>query len=258
MPTTAEPGGTRRAPPLAIERAGGHPPRDPGESPWRFDPPAGRGTVILAGGDFAPATILAAYRCGFFPWPHDDQEYLWFSPDPRAILPLERFSVTRRLARRMRQGRFRVTIDGAFAAVVEGCADRPGGTWITPRLARAYCRLHELGWAHSIEVWSLDGALIGGLYGVAIGGLFGAESMFHRATDASKIALAALVQWCEARGMTLVDVQLLTPHLASLGAIEVPRQEYLRLLREALALPDRFLPDVSAVPPPPLTPSAER
>lgn len=197
---------------------------------------------MLEGGDFEPATILAAYRAGFFPWPHPWQELLWFSPDPRAILTPDGFHVSRRLARRLRQARFRVTIDAAFDQVIEGCADRPEGTWITPRLAAAYRRLHRLGWAHSIEVWSGEGRLIGGLYGLAIGALFGAESMFHRATDASKVALAALVQWCRERGIDLIDVQLPTPHLASLGAVAVPREEYLARLRQALAADVRFLP----------------
>ncbi|MCS7295337.1 MAG: leucyl/phenylalanyl-tRNA--protein transferase [Chloroflexota bacterium] len=243
---TAEARSGREAPPIAVEVVRARPPLEPGEAAWRFPPPLGRGTIVVAGGDFEPATIIEGHRSGYFPWPHGDEEYLWFSPDPRAILPPERFYTSRRLARRIRQGRFRVTIDADFPAVIAACADRPTGTWITPGLAAAYRRLHELGWAHSIEVWSLEGVLIGGLYGVAIGGLFVAESKFHRATDASKIALAALVQWCRARGIVLIDVQVLTPHLASLGAMEVPRRAYLDQLRRALALPVRFLPDWSA------------
>lgn len=239
--------GGQRIPSLTVAVVRSRSPHEPGPTTWHFPWLAGRsGTIVLEGGDFEPATILAAYRAGFFPWPHEWQELLWFSPDPRAILTPEGFHVSRRLARRLRQGRFRVTIDAAFDEVIEGCADRPEGTWITPRLATAYRRLHRLGWAHSIEVWSGEGHLVGGLYGLAIGGLFGAESMFHRATDASKVALAALVQWCRERGIGLIDVQVLTPHLASLGAVAIPRDEYLRRLREALRGEARFVPCPSA------------
>jgi len=150
------------------------------------------------------------------------------------VLPLDRMHVSRSLRRTLRRGRLRVTIDRAFGDVVDGCADRGGGTWITAEMRVAYTRLHEIGWAHSVEVW--DGErLAGGLYGVAIAGFFAAESMFHRARDASKVALLALVRHLLDRGFDLLDVQLRTPHLASLGVVEVPRTEYVSRLVAALA-----------------------
>jgi leucyl/phenylalanyl-tRNA--protein transferase len=187
------------------------------------------------GGDFAPETIVSAYRAGLFPWPHPGYERLWFSPDPRAIMPLGGLHIARRLSRKLRQGRFRLSLDAAFSGVVAGCARRTEGTWITPAYARAYRQLFELGWAHSIEVWTADGALAGGLYGLRVAGLFGAESMFHSVTDASKVAMVAMMEWAAEEGITLIDIQQLTPHTASMGAVEIPRSEYLRRLREALA-----------------------
>ena len=192
------------------------------------------------GGDLEPATIVEAYRNGMFPWPHQGIDTLWWSPDPRAVLPVDGLHVPRRLARTVRQGRFRATLDAAFPQVIRWCAVRDEGTWITPGMLRAYCRLHELGWAHSFEIWTPDGDLAGGLYGLGVGGLFGAESMFHRATDASKLAMVAMVQHARRIGLKLIDVQLLTPHLASLGAVEMPRQEYLRRAEQAVEAPVRF------------------
>ena len=159
---------------------------------------------------------------------------LWFSPDPRAIIPIGRLHVSRRLARTLRGGSFRVTLDAAFSDVVAGCADRAEGTWITPGYVQGYRALHALGWAHSFEVWTSDGALAGGLYGLRVDRLFGAESMFHRVTDASKIAMVAMMQWAADEGIELVDIQQLTPHTASMGAIEIPRTEYLQRLRQAV------------------------
>jgi len=179
------------------------------------------------GADLAPGTLLGAYRAGIFPWPDDTGRLLWWSPDPRAILPLDRMHVSRSL-RRVRP-RFGTTHDTAFADVMRGCATTHGPTWITSAMFTAYVRLHEMGWAHSVEVWR-DGALVGGVYGVAVGGLFAAESMFHRVRDASKVALMDLVTHLSARGFALLDVQLLTPHLASLGAIEISREAYLERL----------------------------
>ena len=169
----------------------------------------------------------------------------WWSPDPRAVLPLDGLRVSRSLRRSV--GRFEVRVDTAFAAVVEACADptRPG-RWITRDVAAAYQRLHELGWAHSVETWSPDGRLVGGLYGVAIGGLFAGESMFHHRTDASKVALVALVERLRAGGATLLDVQWQTPHLASLGVVEIRRGEYLQRLVEAVHRPHAW---VSPAPP---------
>jgi leucyl/phenylalanyl-tRNA--protein transferase len=189
--------------------------------------------LVAQGGDLEPSTLVAAYRRGIFPWPYDEHALLWWSPDPRAIVPLDGLHVSRRLARTLRSGRFRVTLNAAFPAVIDGCADRDQ-TWITPALREAYVRLHALGWAHSVEVWDGDGALAGGLYGVAIGGLFAAESMFHHARDASKAAVVALVEHARRVGMTLLDVQVPSPHLATLGARTIPRAEYLALLPGAL------------------------
>jgi leucyl/phenylalanyl-tRNA---protein transferase len=201
----------------------------------RFPDPAAADAegLVAQGGDLEPSTLVAAYRKGIFPWPYDENALLWWSPDPRAILPLDGLHVSRRLARTLRGGRFRVTLNADFAAVIDGCAAREE-TWITPALRAAYVRLHALGWTHSVEVWGADGALAGGLYGVAVGGLFAAESMFHRARDASKVALVALVQQARQVGTTLLDVQLPSPHLASLGARAIPRREYLALLPAAL------------------------
>jgi len=195
--------------------------------------------LVAGGGDLEPGTILAAYRAGIFPWPDATGTLYWWSPDPRAILPLDGMNVSRSLRRTQRRGRLRVTVDTAFADVIAACADRPGGTWITPAILAAYTHLHALGWARSIEVWDGD-RLAGGLYGVAVGGLFAAESMFHRARDASKLALAALVERLRAHGFVLLDVQLRTPHLASLGVVEVARDDYLGRLAVALARPTAF------------------
>lgn len=207
-------------------------------SPWQFPRPEELDDYGLAGegGDFLPGTIVAAYRQGIFPWPHPDAERLWFSPNPRAIIPLEGLHISRRLARTIRAGRFHVTVDAAFARVMRGCAGgRPEGTWITPALLASYTALHELGHAHSVEVWAEDGELAGGLYGVAVGAMFGAESMFHTHRDASKVAMAGLLQHARAIGIGLIDVQVLTPHTASMGAIEIPRPDYLHRLREAVS-----------------------
>jgi leucyl/phenylalanyl-tRNA--protein transferase len=210
---------------------------------WVFPPVEGASDdgVLALGADLEPGTLLQAYRSGVFPMPvgrgHD---LAWFSPDPRGIVPLGDFRPSRSLRRSAR--RFGVTADTAFAEVLAGCADRrrPGG-WITPAVRAAYQRLHALGWAHSVEVWDEQGGLAGGLYGVEIGGLFAAESKFHVRTDASKVALAALVGRLRAAGgARLLDVQWTTPHLASLGARDVPRPEYLRLLRAALDEPPAF------------------
>ncbi len=190
---------------------------------------------IGAGADFAPSTIVAAYRRGIFPWPHEDAEFLWFSPDPRAIIPLDGLHVSTRLGRTVRSGRFRVTVDAAFETVMRECAERPGeGTWITSDLVRGYVELNRLGWAHSFEVWDGDGALAGGLYGVGVGAMFGAESMFHRVRDASKVAMVAMVQHARAIGVELIDIQVLTPHTRAMGGVEIPRRDYLEYLGAAL------------------------
>lgn len=192
--------------------------------------PDERGLVAM-GGDLRPETLLAAYRAGVFPMPIEGV-MAWWSPDPRAVLPRERFVPSRSLRRSMR--RYETSIDEAFRDVVEGCADpaRPHG-WITPEIADAYTRLHELGWAHSIEVWH-EGRLVGGMYGVSIGALFAGESKFHRARDASKVAVARMVELLEPYARAVFDVQWITPHLESLGAVEIPRAEYLRRLADAV------------------------
>lgn len=160
----------------------------------------------------------------------------WWSPDPRAILPLDGLRVSRSLRRSL--ARFEVRVDTAFDLVVEACADPDRrGRWITPAIAEAYGELHRLGWAHSVETWAPDGRLVGGLYGVAVGGLFAGESMFHHETDASKVALVALVRRLRAGGATLLDVQWSTPHLASLGVVEIPRRDYLGRLAVAVHRP---------------------
>ena len=218
-------------------------PTEPSPCAWQFPPPetAGEQGLVALGADLEPGTLLAAYRSGIFPMPLADVgDMTWFSPDPRGIVPLAEFRSSRSLRRSAR--RFSVTADRCFAAVIAGCADprRPGG-WITPAIRAAYERLHALGWAHSIEVWDEAGTLAGGLYGVEIGGLFAAESKFHVRTDASKVALVALVQRLrEAGGERLLDVQWTTPHLAALGASDIARPEYLRRLAAALETPPAF------------------
>jgi leucyl/phenylalanyl-tRNA--protein transferase len=181
--------------------------------------------------------VLLAYASGWFPMADDSDptgQIRWYSPDPRGIIPLEDFHVPRRLARTIRQGTFEVTFDRDFAAVIAACAaDREEGTWITDEIVRTYTALHEHGFAHSVEVRHAGG-LVGGLYGVSLRGAFFGESMFHTMTDASKIALAALVEHLRARRFVLLDVQWTTPHLERFGAIEIPRRQYLRKLKTAL------------------------
>jgi leucyl/phenylalanyl-tRNA---protein transferase len=217
------------------------PPRPLPPCRLRFPDPARADAdgLLAEGGDLEPSTLIEAYRRGIFPWPVEEHELLWWSPDPRAILPPEAPHVSRSLARTLRRARFRVTLNAAFPDVIAACADRDE-TWITPALREAYVRLHRLGWAHSVEVWALDGTLVGGLYGVAVGALFSAESMFHRATDASKVALVALAQRARAVGATLLDVQVPSAHLTSLGARTIPRAEYLARLARAVARPVAF------------------
>lgn len=187
------------------------------------------------------ALLIRAYSAGVFPMALDDGQIGWFSPDPRGILPLEAFRIPSRLARVIRQGRFEVTIDREFAAVMRHCAERPDdGTWISDEILASYIALHERGLAHSVETWQA-GKLVGGLYGVHLGGAFFGESMFHRVTDASKVALAALVERLQARGFTLLDIQWVTPHLSRFGAVEVPRREYLQRLQDALRQDCSFL-----------------
>ena len=207
----------------------------------RFEMPVPLGAepgndLVAIGADLAPGTLLTAYRRGLFPMPVDPgrrrSKLAWYSPDPRGILPLDGLVVSRSLRRSDK--RFRTELDTDFAAVIRGCADhRRPGRWITDEFIAAYEHLFDLGWAHCIAVYDDDG-LAGGVYGIRIGGFFAGESMFHRRTDASKVALVHLVDWLRSTGASLLDVQWSTPHLASLGVIDVPRDEYLRRLAYAL------------------------
>ncbi|HVD94668.1 MAG TPA: leucyl/phenylalanyl-tRNA--protein transferase [Candidatus Limnocylindria bacterium] len=183
--------------------------------------------------------LLQGYRLGVFPMAMEDDSIEWFSPDPRAILPLEDFHVPHALRRLLRKRLFEITLNAAFSEVIAACAKRTD-TWINQEIIESYTRLHELGHAHSIEAWT-EGRLAGGLYGVALGGAFFGESMFHRATDASKVALVALVKHLRARKFVLLDTQWLTPHLQQFGGIEISRNHYLRLLQRAVELPRKFL-----------------
>jgi len=182
--------------------------------------------------------LLAAYASGWFPMADEEGVISWYSPDPRGVLPIDAFHVPSRLQRVVRQGQVQVEIDTAFEEVMRACADaerepEDTGTWISEEIIESYCALHEQGYAHSVEVRQ-DGALVGGLYGVSLGGAFFGESMFHRVTDASKVALVALVKRLQSRGFTLLDTQWVTGHLQQFGAIEIPRPDYLQRLDESL------------------------
>jgi leucyl/phenylalanyl-tRNA---protein transferase len=195
---------------------------------------------VAVGRKLTPQRVLTAYRRGIFPWYNEDEPVRWWSPDPRAIFELDGLHIARRLRRTIRSGRFTCTVNRAFKAVIRGCADRPGeGTWITADMIQVYETLHDLGHAHSVEAW-LDGELAGGIYGVAVGGLFAGESMFSRRRDGSKVALAFLMERLRQRDFQLFDIQFLTDHTAGLGAIEIPRKEYLARLRRAVAAPVTF------------------
>jgi leucyl/phenylalanyl-tRNA--protein transferase len=199
--------------------------------------------LVCVGGRLAPEWLLDAYRHGIFPWPvWDDEPMAWWSLDPRAVIELDGLHISRRLARTLAGGKFEVTFDEDFAGVIRGCAmakGRRGQTWLTPAMIAAYVAMHRLGPAHSVEVWC-EGRLAGGTYGMAIGAVFAAESMFHYVSDASKVALVRLIERLRERGYALVDVQQLTPHTERLGAIEIPRLEYLRRLAAARDLPVAF------------------
>ena len=213
-------------------------PVEPPATPWSFPDPltAGRDDLVAVGGDLEPGTILGAYRRGLFPMNVNRRHLGWWSPVERGIIPLAGFAPSRSLRRSRR--RYRLTVDRDFRRVVVACADprRPHG-WITPAIVEAYSRLHELGWAHSVEAWTEEGDLAGALYGLRIGGLFAGESMVHFERDGSKVALVGLVDLLRQSGATLLDVQWATPHLRSLGAVAVDRPDYLALLGEALAQP---------------------
>jgi leucyl/phenylalanyl-tRNA--protein transferase len=209
---------------------------DPGDPSFAFPPtrhalrdPNG---LLAVGGDLSPGRLLSAYRQGIFPWFSDDQPILWWTPSPRAVLFPSELRVSRSLAKAVRRGAFQVTVDQAFSQVVSACAqprDDGLGTWITPEMHRAYATLHGLGYAHSVESWA-DGELVGGLYGIAMGRVFFGESMFTRRTDASKVAFVHLVRQLADWGFGLIDCQVSTAHLESLGARPIPREQFEGLL----------------------------
>ncbi len=218
------------------------PPGPVAPSRWHLDPrEADEDGIVGAGADLEAPTLAAAYRRGVFPWPHDGLPLLWFSPDPRAVIEARGVHVSRSLARRLRTCGWTTTMDRALPDVMAACADRPD-TWITPAMRSAYERLWALGWARSLEVWE-DGRLVGGIYGVQVGGVLTGESMFHRRTDASKVALVDLCARLAEGGGAVLDVQLPTAHLRSLGAVSLPRDEFLALL---VSERDRTVHPVSA------------
>ncbi|MBL8824026.1 MAG: leucyl/phenylalanyl-tRNA--protein transferase [Planctomycetia bacterium] len=201
-----------------------------------WDDPFG---LVFIGGDLEPDSLLEAYRRGIFPWFNEDDPLLWWSPDPRAIFEIDAVHVSRRLQRIIRQQRFTVTINQDFPQVMHACSQREEGTWITSDMFAAYCKLHELGFAHSVEAWD-HGVLAGGIYGVALGGFFAAESMFHSVSNAGMVAFAALVDRLRERGFHMFDTQIATDHTRQLGAIDIPRTAYLQRLESALNVRTRF------------------
>ena len=198
--------------------------------------------LLAVGGDLSPERLLNAYRQGVFPWYSEGQPLLWWSPDPRMVLFPPRLHLSRSLRKLLRQGRFHITFDQAFSSVVEACAaprDGDGGTWITGEMKQAYIDLHRLGHAHSVEAWQ-EGELVGGLYGIQLGAIFFGESMFSRVSNASKVAFVHLVRTLERLGCPLIDCQVYTTHLESLGACPIPRARFLELLAEQVQRPFLF------------------
>jgi leucyl/phenylalanyl-tRNA--protein transferase len=197
--------------------------------------------LLALGGDLSIERLVLAYRKGIFPWYSEDSPILWWSPDPRLVLFPHEIHLSKRLKRTIRQHKFRITFDTAFREVIEGCAqERPNskGTWIVPEMSRAYRELHTAGYAHSVEVW-IGEKLVGGIYGVSLGGCFFGESMFSRVSNASKVALATLADYLQERGFDLVDCQVTSDHLLSLGAREVSRNDFLALLEQSMKKPTR-------------------
>lgn len=213
---------------------------EPGDPPDSFPDPCTANAdfdgLLAIGGDLSPARLLAAYRLGIFPWYEEDQPILWWSPDPRAVLEPGKLRVSRSLRKTLRSDRFRVSVNNAFEDVIDACAATRAttGTWITPAMRSAYLHLHELGFAHAVETWH-GSRLVGGLYGIALGGVFFGESMFSHASDASKVALVALVRQIESRGLKLIDCQVATAHLGSLGSELIPRAEFVQRVRKLAA-----------------------
>lgn len=199
------------------------------------DPRYARGDVVALGDDLRVETLRDAYRHGIFPWPHEELTLPWFSPRRRTVIFFDELHVGRSLRKSQRRSGFTYSIDRAFEQVIASCADSPrgddAGTWIGPEIIAAYTKLHRAGDAHSVEAWN-DGELVGGLYGVDAGGVFTGESMFHRAPDASKLALLFLIEHLRERGATWIDCQVTTPHMGALGAREIPRNRFLDMLAE--------------------------
>jgi len=209
----------------------------------RTNPPRANPPRTSAEERFNPAVVVSAYRSGFFPMAESRSGPIsWYSPDPRAIIPLEGFNVPRSLRREMKRSACTITMDRTFDQVIRECAEGrfPGGTWISGDIIRVYTELHSMGVAHSVETW-LEGKLVGGLYGVALGGAFFGESMFSRIPNGSKFALVSLVGRLNARGYRLLDTQIMNEHMRQFGAVDIPRDRYLLLLAEALSLGVRFL-----------------
>jgi leucyl/phenylalanyl-tRNA---protein transferase len=220
---------------MATARPDAPRPRQLRPARWQFPDPASADPdgIVGLGADLEPETLVHAYRQGIFPWPHRGVPTPWFSPDPRGVLYPAQVHVSRSLRHRLRRCGWTTTVDAEFDEVVKACSERgPEGTWITPEMRTAYWRLRQLGWAHSVEVW--DGReLVGGLYGVQVGAVFTGESMFHHRSDASKVALVDLASRFAAAGGRLIDVQITTPHLVTLGACDEPRNRFLALLADA-------------------------
>lgn len=217
-----------------------YPPIEPRPILARFPEPRPGEDVVAVSRSMTSALVLEAYKLGIFPWPVRQGLVPWASPDPRAVFPLSPAQPWPRTVRRAFRPELRVTFDQAFGQVMRACGERAGeGTWITPDILATYDELHALGWAHSVEVWNGE-KLAGGLYGIAMGALFAGESMFHRETGASKVAFASCADRLRERGFTIFDVQVLTPHLAMLGCVEISRDEYLARVAGAIRKPARF------------------
>lgn len=224
--------------PRTLRRGLAPAPTYPGPSAWSMPSPdqADADGVVGVGADLDATTLVRAYSCGIFPWPHDQPPLPWFSPDPRGVVDIDHLRVSSSMRRHLRGCGWTTTCDAAFERVQAGCAtDRQGGTWINDEMRRAYLALHRMGWAHSIEVWDQSDVLVGGIYGVQIGAVFTGESMFHKRTNASKVAFIELLLRQVEAGGHLLDVQLTTSHLASLGARDVPRSDFLATLETASA-----------------------
>lgn len=203
-----------------------------------FPPPelAEEDGLLAAGGDLSEERILLAYSLGIFPWYSDSSPILWWSPDPRLVLIPEELRISRSLRQTIKKGSYTITTDTAFSEVIRNCADRDEGTWLTDEMRDAYIRLHTSGYAHSIESWH-EGKLAGGLYGIALGGVFFGESMFAKKPDASKVAFVTLVQHLIKWGFKIIDCQVATQHLKSLGAREIPRSEFIAILKQTVRIP---------------------